>query len=291
MTAKVTANATDVPGSRWTTHATPGAPANSGWTCVERPGRTGRTLGSARGGRRITGSWVSRYITCVTSTRQPAGTRGADGRRDLDAPPGACAITRLHQEQGVPLHAVSRPVSKAWKGWAWCQAALRIIAGRSPRQPTPAACGGDAYRGTGRWSVTAGQPLAAAAVPADRSCRPRGGSWCCGWPGRTQCWGFRRIKGELRKLGYQVSATSIRGVLRRHRVPPAPRRAGLSWQRFLRAQAGAVLACDFFSVDSVWVKQLYVMFFIELASRRVFLAGVILAPPFCTPQAFHPTQH
>ena len=61
-------------------------------------------------------------------------------------------------------------------------------------------------------------------------------------------WGFRRIKGELRKLGYQVSATSIRGVLRRHRVPPAPRRAGLSWQRFLRAQAGAVLACDFFSV-------------------------------------------
>ena len=55
-------------------------------------------------------------------------------------------------------------------------------------------------------------------------------------------WGFRRIKGELRKLGYQVSATSIRGILRRHRVPPAPRRAGLSSERFLRAQAGAVLA-------------------------------------------------
>ena len=91
-------------------------------------------------------------------------------------------------------------------------------------------------------------------------------------------WGFRRIKGELRKLGYQVSATSIRGVLRRHRGPPAPRRAGLSWQRFLRAQAGAVLACDFFTVNSVWLKQLYVMFFIELASRRVFLAGCTEQP-------------
>ncbi len=98
-------------------------------------------------------------------------------------------------------------------------------------------------------------------------------------------WGYRRIKGELRKLGYQVSATSIRGILRRDRVPPAPRRAGLSWQRFPRAQAGAVLACDFFSVDSVWLKQLYVMFFIELASRRVFLAG-------CTrPRHGSPSKH
>jgi hypothetical protein len=70
-------------------------------------------------------------------------------------------------------------------------------------------------------------------------------------------WGHRRIKSELRKLGYQVSATLIRAVLRRHRVPPAPRRAGLSWQRVLRAQAGAVLACDFFTVDSVWLKRLY----------------------------------
>ncbi len=89
-------------------------------------------------------------------------------------------------------------------------------------------------------------------------------------------WGHRRIKGELGKLGklgYQVSATSIRGVLRRHRVPPAPRRAGLRWRRFLPAQAGSVLACDFFTVDSVWLKQLFVLFLIELASRRVFLAG------------------
>ncbi len=91
-------------------------------------------------------------------------------------------------------------------------------------------------------------------------------------------WGYRRIQGELRKLGHEVSATSIRGILRRHRVPPAPRRSGLSWQRFLRAQAGAVLACDFFTVDTIWLKQLYVLFFIELASRRVFVAGCTERP-------------
>ena len=91
-------------------------------------------------------------------------------------------------------------------------------------------------------------------------------------------WGYRRIKGELRKLGHEVAATSIRSILRRHRVPPAPRRAGLSWRRFLRAQAGSVLACDFFTVDTVWLKQLYVLFFIELASRRVFLAGCTEQP-------------
>ncbi len=68
------------------------------------------------------------------------------------------------------------------------------------------------------------------------------------------------------------------GQHRRHRVPPAPPRAGLSWQRFLRAHAGAVLACDFFTVDTVWLKQLYVLFFIELASRRVFLAGCTEQP-------------
>ena len=91
-------------------------------------------------------------------------------------------------------------------------------------------------------------------------------------------WGYRRIQGELRKLGQEVSATSIRGILRRHRMPPAPRRVGLSWRRFLRTQAGAVLACDFFTVDTVWLKQLYVLFFIELASRRVFLAGCTAGP-------------
>ena len=64
-------------------------------------------------------------------------------------------------------------------------------------------------------------------------------------------WGERRIQGEMLKLGYRVSNSTIRLLLRRHRVGPAPRRGGLSWSQFLRAQANAVLACDFFTVHSV----------------------------------------
>jgi putative transposase len=82
-------------------------------------------------------------------------------------------------------------------------------------------------------------------------------------------WGYVRIRGELLKLGHRVSATSIRNLLRRHRIPPAPRRAGLTWRRFLRAHGKAILACDYFTVDTVFFKRLYVLFFLELASRRI----------------------
>ncbi len=64
-------------------------------------------------------------------------------------------------------------------------------------------------------------------------------------------WGYQRIRGELLKLGHRVSATTIRSLLRRHRLPPAPRRAGLSWRAFLRAHASGVLACDFFTVETL----------------------------------------
>jgi putative transposase len=86
-------------------------------------------------------------------------------------------------------------------------------------------------------------------------------------------WGYERIRGELLKLGHRVSSTSIRNVLRRHRIPPAPRRAGLSWRRFLRAHGRAILACDYFTVDTVFLKRLYVLFFLELASRRLLFTA------------------
>jgi putative transposase len=99
-------------------------------------------------------------------------------------------------------------------------------------------------------------------------------------------WGYQRIRGELRKLGYPISATAIRMLLRRHGVPPAPRRAGLSWRGFLRAHAASVLAGDFFTVETIRLQTLFVLFFIELQTRRVFVAG-------CTehPSAAWVTQH
>jgi len=91
-------------------------------------------------------------------------------------------------------------------------------------------------------------------------------------------WGCIRIQGELRKLGIRVGATTIRSVLRRSACGPAPRRGGPSWGEFLRAQAQGMLACDFFTVETAWLRTLYVLFFIEHGSRRVRLAGVTANP-------------
>ena len=91
-------------------------------------------------------------------------------------------------------------------------------------------------------------------------------------------WGYRRIQGELKKLGHEVSAMTIRDILRRSGLGPAPRRTGPSWSEFLRAQASGVVACDFFTVCSSFGKTIYVLFLIELSSRRVHLAGCTARP-------------
>jgi putative transposase len=82
-------------------------------------------------------------------------------------------------------------------------------------------------------------------------------------------WGYRRIVGELRSLGISVSATSVRTILIRHGLPPAPQRDELSWRKFLRQHAATTLACDFFTVETAWLKRIYVLFFISLECRRV----------------------
>jgi putative transposase len=91
-------------------------------------------------------------------------------------------------------------------------------------------------------------------------------------------WGYQRIKGELLRLGIGVSATAIRTTLRRHGLDPTPRPTGGTWRAFLRQQAAGILACDFFTVDTICLRRLYVLYFIELATRRVHLAGVTSNP-------------
>ncbi len=86
-------------------------------------------------------------------------------------------------------------------------------------------------------------------------------------------WGDRRVQGELLKLGYRVSATTIRMIRRRHRVPPSPRRYGLTWSQFLRAHTKGLLACDFLVVNTVLLGTLYVLVFLELNSRRVVFSS------------------
>jgi hypothetical protein len=84
--------------------------------------------------------------------------------------------------------------------------------------------------------------------------------------------GYQRLVGELKGLGVAVSATTVRNVLHAGDIGPTPRR-GPTWREFVRAQARSVMAVDFFTVDTVWLQRLYVLFFIELGSRRVHLAG------------------
>jgi transposase InsO family protein len=85
----------------------------------------------------------------------------------------------------------------------------------------------------------------------------------------NQAWGYRRIVGELRGLGVSVSASSVRAILIRHRLPPASERDGLSWRLFLRQQAATMLACDFLTVETVWLTRIYVLFFVSLERRRI----------------------
>jgi len=91
-------------------------------------------------------------------------------------------------------------------------------------------------------------------------------------------WGYERIVGELASLGFSVSRTTVRKVLREAGLGPAGRRGGLSWHEFIRGQAASMIACDFFTVDTVFTTRLYVLFFINLATRRVYLAGATANP-------------
>ncbi len=91
-------------------------------------------------------------------------------------------------------------------------------------------------------------------------------------------WGYQGIVGELKGLGIIVSATTVKKILREEQLGPAGTRKGPSWREFVRAQAKSVVAVDFFTVDTVWLQRLYVLFFIEVASRRVHLAGCTAHP-------------
>jgi putative transposase len=91
-------------------------------------------------------------------------------------------------------------------------------------------------------------------------------------------WGHRRISGELGRLGFRVSPSTVRRLLARAGLGPAPRTSGPGWREFLRAQAASIVACDFFTVESVLLRRYYVLFFIAHASRRVWLAGCSSTP-------------
>src|SRR5215470_3847353 len=91
-------------------------------------------------------------------------------------------------------------------------------------------------------------------------------------------WGYRRIHGELIKLGVTIAPSTVYKILRAAGISPAPRRADPTWRQFLHAQATGILAADFLHVDTVLLKRLYVLVFIEHGTRRMHLGGVTAHP-------------
>jgi putative transposase len=91
-------------------------------------------------------------------------------------------------------------------------------------------------------------------------------------------WGYEKIQGELLKLGYKLSVSSVRNILKRHRITPSSQRSTGSWRSLMTHYRDQILACDFFTVETIWLKTIYVLFFIELGNRRIHLAGCTRNP-------------
>jgi len=91
-------------------------------------------------------------------------------------------------------------------------------------------------------------------------------------------WGYRRIHGELATMGIVIAPSSVWAILKRHGIDPSPRRSGPTWAEFLAAQAKGLMACDFFHVDTILLRRLYVLVFIHHDTRLVRIAGITAKP-------------
>ncbi len=124
-----------------------------------------------------------------------------------------------------------------------------------------------------RWAAYRGRPRRGR-PPIARECR----ELILRMARENPSWGYQRIRGELLKLGHRLAASTIRSILLRARIAPAGRRSPVTWRRFLAAHAETAVAADFFNVDTVFFRRLYVLAFLHLASRRILAAACTREP-------------
>ena len=96
------------------------------------------------------------------------------------------------------------------------------------------------------------------------------------WPKENPTWGYRRVTGELTRLGHPLAASTVWSILRSAGIAPSPSRVTVSWAALLKSQAAA--ACDFVTVDTALGRRIYLLFFIDVATRRVTFAGMTANP-------------
>ena len=227
-----------------------------------------------RGGRYRKSAILSRRALLACLRRYPSGAGSPDrprsGERGLRAEVLALRhqLRVLERQSGRPrwqpcdrllLAAISRILTRpAWRSLLpGPETLLRWHRGAGPSE-------------MGRLSETTAPPSVNSKQRAPQTHPPPG------W--RELEVGYRRIQGELLKFGHRCSHLTVRRVLRRHGLPPASRRGQRTWREFVRQHADQILAVDFFVVDTVWLTQLCVLFWIEVGSRRVHLAGCTYSP-------------